>query len=790
MRQSRPFILRLLHFVHEHSLAVIIAFGIVTALFALALTQIKVNPNIESLLPDDDEVIALMERYGNGQVEENYLVVAVEAEDPLTLPGLSAFARAIEELEGFPEIKQGITPFNLISFKKEGSRLGIQPLSPGGRAPQTPEELEVFKQNLFAAPFAVNFVVSRDRSVLLAFFPTEATENYTELMGEIDRILADLKPYYTTHITGTIPFMHTTKTYLLRDLSTLLILAFAVMLVIFYLGFRSKRAVALPILVVGIGTVWCLGFMSLIGFDLTLMSVIIPPLVLALGSSYSIHILNQYYREAGQESEDSRWIGGAIAHVNKTILLASVTTIAGLLSLLSVSMKQTREFAISTSFGIFSCALLSLFFFPAVLYRLRAPKARQSKQVLKGTLTRVLTSMSGGLLRYRAVILILLAAILLFSVFAFTKIEYNTDAISYFPDRARVIKDMHFFARKIGGFEEIGITLSAPDNQANYFLRTDVLNSLSKFESRLAENPDVCYLSSFVSYLEYANRVMYGKREIPQSRGLTLLLARYFKVFAASEEASRILGLLTNEDFSSLTMMLRIYDSADQTFIDEIGLRQVLQELDELQAEFVPAEIEIARWGPLLRYLPLSDILQRNAVRSMVIAALLIVLITAFGFRSLLYGLYSVIPLATGIMINVVFLYLTGIPLDALTIMVSSIAIGVGVDDAIHFLIQFRRQWHKQWADGTRDVQTAISRTMNITGRPIVLTTLAIDGGLLILGFGLFKPIVYFGLMVVITLSAACLGTVLVLPAVLSIGRGRGRREGRRRGRRRSADAK
>jgi predicted RND superfamily exporter protein len=335
---------------------------------------------------------------------------------------------------------------------------------------------------------------------------------------------------------------------------------------------------------------------------------------------------------------------------------------------------------------------------------------------------------------------------------------------------------MHFFARKIGGFEEIGITLTAPDNRANYFLRTDVLNSLSQFESRLAENPDICYLSSFVSYLEYANQVMYGRREIPQTRGLTLLLSRYFKVFAASEEASRVLGLLTNEDFSSLTMMLRIYDSADQSFIDEIGLREVLHQLDELQAEYIPDEVEIARWGPLLRYLPLSDILQRDAVRSMVIAALLIICITAIGFRSLLYGLYAVIPLLTGIMINVVFLYLTGIPMDALTIMVSSIAIGVGVDDAIHFLIQFRKQWEKERAKETQDIRAAVTTTMNITGRPIVLTTLAIDGGMLILGFGLFKPIVYFGLLVIITLSAACLGTVLVLPAVLSIGRRRGRR--------------
>jgi hydrophobe/amphiphile efflux-3 (HAE3) family protein len=769
MRTDKPIINRLLQYIHKHSQGVIIAFGIITLLFGISMINIKVNPNLESLLPDDDKIIALMNQYGQGTVEENYLVIAVEAEDPYTLAGLSAFAGAIGKLEEFPEIKEGITPFNLISFRKDGTRLSLQPMSPNGRNPQTEEELQTFKANLYNTPFAANFIVSKDQTALCAFFPTEGTEKYSELMKEIDRILAGLHPYYRTHVTGTIPFMHTTKTYLLRDLSTLLVLVSVVILIIFYLGFRAKRSVLLPLLVVGTGTIWCIGFMSLVGFNLTLMSVIIPPLVLALGSSYSIHILNQYYREAKDNGDDKLWIGGAIAHVNKTILLASVTTIAGLLSLLSVSMKQTREFAIATSFGIFSCAVLSLFFFPAVLYRLKQPKAKQTRQVVKGVLTRTLTKLSGAVIRARAVVIAIVVLILVFSIFAFSKIEYNTDAISYFPKRARVIRDMRFFAEKIGGFEEIAITLNAPDSEKNYFLQTDVLNMLSEFEGRLKENPDVSYLSSFVQYLEYANQVMYGAREIPESRGLTLLLSRYFKMFAASEEASRMLGLLTNEDFSSITVMLKIFDSRNQSFIDEIGLRGVLQDLDNLQENYIPPEIQITRWGPLLRYLPLSDMLQRDAIRSMVIATLLIVCITALGFRSILYGLYAIIPLLTGIMLNISFIVLTKIPLDVLTIMVSSIAIGVGVDDSIHFLIQFR----KQWAAGKQDIFTAITRTMNIAGRPIVLTTLAIDGGLLILGFGLFKPVVYFGMLVIVTLTATCLGTVLVLPAVLSFGRGR-----------------
>jgi len=184
---------------------------------------------------------------------------------------------------------------------------------------------------------------------------------------------------------------------------------------------------------------------------------------------------------------------------------------------------------------------------------------------------------------------------------------------------------MRFFAEKIGGFEEIAITLTAPDSGKDNFLQTEVLNMLSEFEGRLKEDSDISYLSSFVAYLEYANQVMYGAREIPESRGLTLLLSRYFKVFAASEEASRMLGLLANEDFSSIAAMLRISDSRNESFIDEIELRGVLQDLDDLQENHIPPETQITRWGPLLRYLPLSDMLQWDAIRFMVFATLLIV---------------------------------------------------------------------------------------------------------------------------------------------------------------------
>jgi predicted RND superfamily exporter protein len=765
MGDTKTLISRILEFVNRHSLAVIAVSALITALFGASLVNIRVDPDVESLLSEVEKVTGATAGPGDGEVNQNYFVLGAEAADPFTLDGLAALWKAIDSIAALPQMKAGITPFNMVGFTRTGTRLGLQTLSKGGRAPESLEDLEAFKRNLLETPAARNLVISNDGTTLVAFFPVEKADNYTRLMNRIEEIIAPLKPYYRTHVTGSIPFMRTTEAYLSKDLSRLLLFAALVILVTFYLGFRALRAALLPLLIVLMGTLWCLGLMSLLGYPLSIMSVVIPPLVLALGSSYSIHVLNQYYRESRGGGSDNRWITGAVAHVNRTILLAAATTVAGLLSLLVVSMKQSRQFALATSFGIVACALLSLFFFPAVLFRLKAPGEKQSRQVREGALARTIGSLGGIALRGRFAIAGILVVLTVLFLFSARKIRYNTDAMTYFPEREQVVQDMRFFTAKVGGFEEVNLTLSAPNDEKGYFLNLDALATVSRFEDRLRELPDVCYLTSFLQYVKYFNQTMYGTYALPDSRAPVLLLSRYFRAFASQDRSAGGLGSLANGDFSAITVRLRIYDSARARFIDEVGLRQLLGKIEAIQAEEIPGQITVTRWGSILRYLSLSNILQRDSLRSMLVAIAAILCITSIAFRSFRFGLLSLVPLLSGIMLSGLFLVLTRIALDMITIMVSSIAMGVGVDNSIHFLIQFRRQA----AETPGDLHAVLRNTMMVAGRPIVLTTVSIIAGLLILTLGIFKPIVYFGLLVAFTLTATTVGTVVVLPAVMSI---------------------
>ncbi len=148
----------------------------------------------------------------------------------------------------------------------------------------------------------------------------------------------------------------------------------------------------------------------------------------------------------------------------------------------------------------------------------------------------------------------------------------------------------------------------------------------------------------------------------------------------------------------------------------------------------------------------------------MLISLVLIFLLTTIGFKSLRYGLFSIIPLTTAIMFNFIFMVVMDIPLDMTTVMFTSVVIGVGVDNAIHFLLQYRKQ-AEFYPD---DIEKRILETMIITGRPILLTTASIVGGLMVLTIANFQPVIYFGVLVSVTLLAAAVGTLVILPAILS----------------------
>jgi uncharacterized protein len=750
---------KLLKITNDHPKAVLIVIFCITVFFLYFALQIEIDANTDSLIPEDIREEAL-----GG---EEFLVISAESEDPYTVGRIEKFAAAVEQIKTLPEIKTSTSPFNMITFQKAGHKLQVTPISPGHKVPGTVEEVNNFKTALTGDPIARGLVVSEDGKILNALFTLPYIEDPAGFLDRIYLIMATLEPDFTTYVTGTIPFAYATNRYLSGDFPKLLSLAALFILVVYFFSFRSKRSLLLPFSMVVIGTVWTLGLMRLLGHSISLVSVITPPIVLTIGSSYSIHVLNQYYRQARWEDpEDRKWIISSVLNVTSTIRMAALTTIVGFLSLLITRIGQVREFGIASSFGIGVCALLAFLYLPSALVLVRNPTRQQKEMVKRGLLAVYLGKLAGFLIKWRILLLGIMGSIAVGAVLLYPQIEMETNFMEYFPEKEQVIQDTRYIERRIGGYDTLNLTLTAPDNRKDYFLEPENLAGIAAFETRLKKSNLISYSYSFASYLSFLNKLMTGNEGIPEKRGLVLLLSRYLKTVMTLEDSDNMIRGLANEDFSEITVTFRYSVPKQGSYSFEQIMNSLIEEVEKDAAATIKTEIGREISGIGIKYQTLADMLRRDQRTSMILSIILVLILTTTAFKSLLYGLYAIIPLASGIMLTYILMAIFGIPMDMSTVMVSSIAIGVGVDNAIHFLLQYRKQLENPKVDG---IPAALENTLSIAGRPIVLTTISIVGGFLLLMFSSFKPIQFFGFLISIALISTAIGTLFFLPALLSL---------------------
>ncbi len=754
---------RLLLFVERHAWAVIAITAAITVGFGFFALRLRVVPDLDSLIPEDQRINRLIAEYSRGRPEEEFLVLAVQADDPFRLEGLAAFEEAIHTIERLPPMGKAVSPFNWVTFQNEDGRLMVVPVAVEGRAPRTDGELERFRSRLLADPFARNYVVSPDGRTLAAFFAADNVRDSSRIMRTLRQVRSRLDPYFHTYLTGSVPLEHTARTLLMKDLSRLIALVALFVLLIYYVGFRTLRAVLLPLLVVAAGTIWTVGFMAALGYPISMVSVAVPPLVLTLGSSYSIHILNQYYRESGNGGDGS---AAAISQVVPTILLASATTIIGFSSLLGNTVRQTRQSALAASVGIAACALVSLTFLPAVLSLLPPPRPSQRRKVTAGLLARLLRRTGRRVVRARYAILV--AAVLVAAGFAvaYPHVRHQANYISYFPRQEQVVRDTAAVNGSLGGVQQIYLTFSAPKGREKFFLDPAVLRQIARLEERMRRRAEITYTVSFASYISHLNGLMTGTAGVPEKRGLILLLAKYFKIFSGSQESNSLVDQLLDPDYSRLTVVFRVSRASDRQMLFERELQQVLDGVAADVRATVDPSIEADFWGRSLRFLTLVRIITRDQLQATAVAVVLIFLATLLVFRSLRFAALALVPMTIGIMLNYILMAAIGIPMDVTTVMFTSVAIGVGVDSSIHFLLSVRRQRLARPCGMAESLYGALQ----VTGRPILLISGSVVGGLLVLTFASFLPIVYFGLLVALALLSTALATVLVLPALLALG--------------------
>ena len=758
----------------RHPVAVLSALCAVTALCAWLAIGLRVDADIAGLLPHDSATRRLVDKYTDPAAVSELLLVGVSHPALLTPERLAQVAAIDSRLSELPEVRNSLTPFNLRTFQRNRGRLLLGPLAPGGTVPVAGAELERWRDRLPAAPPPVAALFNAEMPALNLVYSVERQENYDSLLQRVRAIVATHGEALSIRMGGWLPVYEVTRGYIVRELPLLGGAAALITLLVCLLSFATLRAVALPLLAIGMALLWTLGLMALAGVPLSLSSLMLPPLIFALGSSYSVHLMNRYFGAAGAVVPDRSQprvatdapgamrrdvVARATGSASQTIVLASLTTAAGFTSLLVSGMPRVREFGLFAAAGILICALVTLLLYPAVLALLPLPTCAQRERLTRGRLATFTAFLTRLAVRRRWPLFALLGLLSVAFAAAVGGVRYQTDVAGFFRGSVPAVEDNRVLMDRFGSYLDLNLTVTA-GNAAGV---TDgaLLRALADFEESVQGHRYVSHVTSIVGYLRALNHAVAGSASYPQNPTVVSLFQRFLKLGAASGVD---FGGLVDVPRGRVTTRIWIRSDTTGWLLLEHEMRELVRFLRDRAERAFPVKWEPELWGWSMVTLRVAEILAREQLVSTTASILLVLLITSVAFHSLRFGLLALLPLTTAIMLAFILMALFRIPLDALTVSFAGVAIGVGVDDSIHFLLHYRRARRGEH-------HAAVAVAMQHAGRAILITTAAIVAGMAPLAFSRFLPVVYLAVLISTTLIGATLGTLVLVPALL---RGRG----------------
>ena len=738
-------------FLFRYRFWIILAFPLLTLVFVFGLLRLEIEDNINDLIPRD-----MPSRIQTRKIEDIFgsnkmIIIVLEHDDilrPATLERVKSLTREFERQREFERVTSLFTQKNI---RNSGGMMIVEPAVPD-RFPRSPGEREKLRRSLLDNPFVPGSVVSEDfgKTAIVLTVPSLSDEH--QLLRKIRDTLDEIPGDETVHMAG-IPVINTTiMRDISRDVVVLLPVGFLLMTGMLYFAFRQLRGVLLPFSVVLMAIIVSFGIMPLAGWKISIVTVLMPVMLIAVANDYGIHIIAKYNE---LHSLHPGWSGvrlslRAFSTLKRPILVTGITTIAGILGLLVHIIVHARQLGILTAAGIAWAVLLSLFFIPAVLSYL--PVREREKKYRNG---RLRVSLLDRILHYitdhiiihpRAIVIVsFVITLLLGSGIIFLKIDGNME--NFFKDKHPLKVSSSLINKDFGGSQNLSVLFEGNIKDPA------LLNRMAEYERILQEHPDVGNVTSIVTAIREISKGFLEPEDpfydsIPPSEAA---VAQYLELYYMNGDPEDFEQLI-DYDYRHAQMIVRI-NKADGYII-----RKVVNDIRDLTS----ADPQVNMLGGHAMITADMNIsIVSGQIKSLIFAFTVIALILMIIFRSFAAGVFACLPLIFAELILFGLMGYAGVDLDAATALLSSVMIGIGVDYTIHFLWRYRSELRLDHTPGT-----AVRNTLLGSGKGIVYNAWSVIMGFIALLFSAFLPIQYFGFLVVVSISVCLVAALILVPAM------------------------
>jgi hypothetical protein len=532
---------------------------------------------------------------------------------------------------------------------------------------------------------------------------------------------------------------------------------FLVIAVILFLFFRTLRGVFLPAGSVLVALTWTFGLMAWTGVPLSMLTMIVPIFIIAVGTAYCMYVLPEYTEAFREISDPREAVIACFRRLSFPTALAVVTTTIGLGSLLLNRIQSIRSFALFACFGIWCMLVIILVVLPAFLSLLPPPKqaSSPSDSSRRGVLASVLDLVVRLNLEHQRWTLTVVGLLTLAGLAGVFQLRVETNPVGYFKPSTEVSRHFHDIYRDMAGSFPVNVVLDS--GTADYFEDPEHLKLLESLTPFLVSQKGVDKAISFADYFKlvnYAtNRYEPEAYALPEEGFEVRMVMNSYKTMLGDDMFERFMS----DDLSTANILLRTHIAGSEGFLQ---LRETL--LDHLRGALPePFEVQVTGFGVVVSQS--SHLLTRGQIKSLSLTLVLIFGIMFVLFLSGKVGLIAIVPNCFPIVMNFGIMGWLGIELSVATSLIASIAIGLAVDDTIHYLVRYNREFKKDL-----DKDRALRDTVRNVGPPILVTTLTIGLGFFVLTFSHFEPTAVFGLLMMITMASALVADLIVLPTLMT----------------------
>ena len=841
-----------------------------TVFFGLFIKNVGVESDVTSFLPPSDPIVQQFNKIGKKFGGNTIAMVMIESDSIFSFPVLFKIRELEESYKKIEGVGFTQSLVSIINERKVEDGIEVSPLI-GEKIPRKKEVLDSLKQYVLSKDLYNGSIISNDGRYTVIFARIKEGYDRNKIGLEIRKITDQKKGNLKIYYSGLPLTMTFINEIITGDVKKLLPITLLLVIIVLGFGFRRPAGVMLPISSVLFATIWTVGIMGIFHRNFSIVSNLIPVLLISVGSAYGIHIINRFY-----EDHD---IGNTIKHIALPVVLAALTTMVSFLSFLSSNLIPIREFGIFSAIGVVSALIISLMFIPSVLHLTHRKGRREEKSIHLSR--KAIAPISKVVISFKRYFIIVGGALFAITILFSPTIKRSVNILEYFKPGSMIRKSIKIGDEHFGGASPIMLYVkgdltdpsvlntieyiekymetlpfvSHPQSIGDLLMETNynlnnlyvipekknkiqnlyfflegqdilsmminderneglvqanlgtekigeielVVNKVEKFIKGLKNKKD-WYRDELQWDLKYAgikevdvsmvktpyvpeDVIKEGIMKYLNSEDAAVVLSNNIKkrvVYAAIknnfEEIKRIGGrdgeyLLKDiktiiEDVNISYSIKTMYNALVKVNLPEDKRKRIEGDLywflKGKDISLSPSKVSIVQTGMPRIHIRLDKKLLSSLFESMTIAIILVFLLLVWQLKSFQGAFFSIIPILFTVTLNFGIMELFRIPLDDATMLISSLAIGMGIDYVIHFTNRLKQEI----AIG-RDLESAVSETIETSGLAILINAFSVAVGFLALLGANLVPLQRFGILVAGTMLVSSLSAITMLPALI-----------------------